>query len=176
MNWYIEIVMAHPIITAMIQFAILGTLGDMISKWVINKKVFLPFSIYMLLWKMIEWAFLAVLIKYAFVGFQGFVDGLVDHQLLPAFSQEAGVGRAFAVSFLMNAQFGILLVILHRFLDYLPVGKINWTGINKGIYSLFWFWVPAHTVTFSLPKPYQIGLAAIWSLVLGLILGLFNKK
>lgn len=176
MNWYIELVMAHPIITAMIQFAILGTLGDMISKWVINKKVFLPFSIYMLLWKMIEWAFLAVLIKYAFVGFQGFVDGLIDHQLLPAFIQEVGVGRAFAVSFLMNAQFGILLVILHRYLDYLPLGKINWTGINKGIYSLFWFWIPAHTVTFSLPKPYQIGLAAIWSLVLGLILGLFNKK
>jgi hypothetical protein len=160
----------------MVQFAVLGTLGDMISKWVIEKRVYIPFTFPILIWKMVEWAFLAILIKYAFVGFQGFVDGLNSHYLLPVSITESGVGRAFAVSFLMNAQFGLLLVILHRILDYLPVGKTSWTGIQKGFYSLFWFWIPAHTVTFSLPKPFQIGLAAVWSLVLGLLLGLFNKK
>ena len=176
MQWYIDIVTKCPILTAMVQFAILGTLGDMIAKWSQAKNVYMPFSLPMTLWKMIEWAFLAILIKYAFVGFQGFVDGLIEHELLPAFVQSGGLGRAFLVSFLMNAQFGILLVLLHRILDYLPVGKVNWNGINKGIYSLFWFWIPAHTITFTLDRPFQIGLAALWSLVLGLILGLFNKK
>ncbi|MBP7562511.1 MAG: hypothetical protein KA886_01885 [Candidatus Cloacimonetes bacterium] len=176
MQWYIDIVTKCPILSAMVQFAILGTLGDMIAKWSQAKKIYMPFSFPMTLWKMIEWAFLAILIKYAFVGFQGFVEGLIEHNMLPAFMQTGSIGRAFMVSFLMNAQFGILLVLLHRILDYLPVGKVNWNGINKGIYSLFWFWIPAHTVTFTLPRPFQIGLAAIWSLVLGLILGLFNKK
>lgn len=176
MQWYIELVMTYPILTAMVQFAILGTLGDLISKWVNAKKIFMPFTFFTLIWKMIEWAFLAILIKYSFVGFQGYVDGLIEHNFLPAFISDGGIGRAFAVSLLMNAQFGFLLVILHRILDYLPVGKISWNGIQKGFYSLFWFWIPAHTVTFSLPKPFQIGLAALWSLVLGLLLGLFNKK
>jgi hypothetical protein len=40
MNWYIETVTAHPILTAMLQFAILGTLGDMIAKWIIKGKLF----------------------------------------------------------------------------------------------------------------------------------------
>ncbi|MCB5249750.1 MAG: hypothetical protein RBS16_01020 [Candidatus Cloacimonadales bacterium] len=175
MQWYIELVTKHPILTAMIQFAILGTLGDMVAKWVQEKRIHMPFSFLMTLWKMVEWAFLAILIKAAFIGYQSFVEGLIAESMLPAIAKE-GVFRAFAVSFLMNAQFGFLLVVLHRILDYLPVGKIKWNGINKGFYSLFWFWVPAHTVTFSLSKPYQIGLAAVWSLVLGLILGLFNKK
>ncbi len=176
MMWYVEWVKANPLVSAMIQFAILGTLGDMISKWVISKKIFLPFSLLMLLWKMLEWAILAICIKYAFTGFQGFVTGLTEHNLLPESFANPSIGRAFAVSFFTNAQFGILLVLLHRILDYLPLGKVNWTGIQKGIYSLFWFWIPAHTVTFSLPKEYQIGLAALWSLVLGLLLGLFNKN
>jgi hypothetical protein len=42
--------------------------------------------------------------------------------------------------------------------------------------SLLWFWIPAHSVTFALPKPYQIGLAAIWSVALGIILGFYNRK
>ncbi|HPY95874.1 MAG TPA: hypothetical protein PL063_01530 [Candidatus Cloacimonadota bacterium] len=175
MKWYIDLVIAYPILSAMVQFAILGTLGDMIAKWVQEKKLFMPFSFMITLWKMVEWAFLAILIKYAFVGFQGFVGGLIEHGMLPSYV-ENGVFRAFSVSFLMNAQFGLLLVLLHRILDYLPIGKVQWKGIDKGFYSLFWFWIPAHTVTFSLDKPFQIGLAAVWSLVLGLLLGLFNKK
>ena len=37
--------------------------------------------------------------------------------------------------------------------------------------SIVWFWIPAHTVTFMLPDVYRIGLAAVWSVVLGVILG-----
>jgi len=67
MNWYIETVKAYPIFTAMIQFAILGTLGDTIAKWIIKGKLFLPYSFVTLVLKMIEWAILAVFIKYAFI-------------------------------------------------------------------------------------------------------------
>jgi len=175
MSLYIELVTSHPILMAVIQFAILGTLGEMIAKWIVKKKVFMPFSTPYLLWKMLVWMFLAVGIKYAFAGTKGFLHELVDHKLLPAAFGEPGFARAFGISFWLNIQFGFFLVIGHRFLDNLVLKVKSWDGIDKGLKSLFWFWIPAHTITFMLPKVYQIGLAALWSVALGIILGFANK-
>jgi len=173
MSWYVSLVTKYPIATAMVQFAILGTFGDIVSKWLVRKKIYFPFDAPTLVLKMAEWAVLAVCIKYAFVGFQGFVDGLIGHALLPKLS---GAGRALAVSTLMNLQFGPFLVIAHRLLDNLIARKRNWKNLDKGFLSLLWFWIPAHTVTFSLARPFQIGLAAVWSVVLGVILGFYSGK
>lgn len=172
MNNYVEFVISYPIFSAMVQFAFLGTLGDIISKWMQNKRVFMPYKISILFLKMLEWAFLAICIKYAFVGYQGFVESLKLHHLLPF---NGIFATAFSISVTMNLQFGLLLVILHRFLDNLISRNNNWAHIDKGMWSLIWFWIPAHTITFMLDKPYQIGLAAIWSVVLGVILGYFNR-
>ncbi len=173
MTWYVSLVQAHPVLMAMIQFALLGTLGDVISKWIIAKKLFKPFNFKTLILKMLEWAFLALLIKYAFVGFKAFVKGLVEASYLPELNTYS---RAFAISSAMNLQFGPFLVLMHRLLDNLVAGEKNWNNMDKGFKSLLWFWIPAHTVTFVLPKHYQIGLAALWSVVLGIILGLYNRK
>ncbi|RLD66908.1 MAG: hypothetical protein DRI95_05770 [Bacteroidetes bacterium] len=173
MSTYIELVKAYPIYSAMIQFAILGTLGDIISKWMQKGKIFLPYKLPIIILKMIEWAVIAITIKYAFIGFQGFVDSLVEHQLVPELSK---FGRAFTISLTMNFQYGLFLVIFHRFLDNLIARQKNWKNIDKGMLSLIWFWIPAHTVTFMLDKPYQIGLAAVWSVVLGVILGFYNRE
>ena len=173
METYVAFVTAHPLLSAMLQFAALGTLGDVIAGWIIARRLFLPFGLKTLLLKMLEWAFLAVLIKYAFTGFNGFIDKLVADKMLP---QLAGPTRAFAVSTAMNLQFGPFLVLMHRWLDNLVAGKKNWANIDKGFMSLLWFWIPAHTLTFMLPDEYRIGLAAVWSVFLGLILGFFNRK
>lgn len=173
MESYISFVTAYPLLSAMLQFAILGTLGDVIAKCIIQGRIHMPFSTKVLFLKMSAWALLAITIKYAFVGFQGFVDSLIASELLP----ELGLfSRALAVSVLMNLQFGVFLVIFHRLLDNMIAGVSNWKDLEKGIYSLIWFWIPAHTVTFMLDKPFQIGLAAIWSVMLGLILGYYNKS
>lgn len=169
---YIGFVTAHPVLSAVIQFAILGTLGEMASRWVQKKAFYLPFTPGLILWKMIVWSILAVCIKYAFVGFGGFVDALMQHGYLP---EGTGILRALYISVLMNVQFGLLLVILHRILDNIPERKSNWTNIHKSMYSLLWFWIPAHTITFSLPRELQIGLAAVWSVALGVILGFYAR-
>lgn len=178
MELYIHYVKNYPIIMAMIQFAILGTLGEIISKWIINKKVNLPFSIPMTLWKMIEWAILAICIKYAFAGMKGFVQALVEHDMLPQVASKEGFKPlyAFTVSVVANLQFGLFLVIFHRILDNLFLKVKNWKGMDKAMLSMLWFWIPAHTITFSLPTDFQIGLAALWSVALGIILGFFNRK
>jgi hypothetical protein len=173
MSWYIELVTAQPIITAMIQFAVLGTLGDAISHWIVERRIFSPYDLKTLILKIIEWSVLAVMIKYAFIGFHGFVESLIENNYLP---QLGGIGKSFAISTSMNLQFGPLLVITHRLMDNLIAGKQNWKNLDKGFYSLLWFWIPAHTVTFILPKELQIGLAALWSLALGIILGFYNRK
>ena len=173
MNSYIDLVTAYPIYSAMIQFAILGTLGDVFSKWMQKGEIYVPYKFTIIVLKMLEWALIAVTIKYAFVGYQGFVNSLISHGFLP----ELGLfGRAFTVSVTMNLQYGLFLVIFHRFLDNLIAKQNNWKNIDKGMFSLIWFWIPAHTITFMLDKPYQIGLAAIWSVVLGFILGYYNRE
>lgn len=175
MNWYIEIVKSYPIISAMIQFAILGTLGDILSYKIRGGKGY-PFSILVTLGKMLGWAVLAVMIKYAFTGFSGFVQTLVEHSMLPEIINQVTVLFAFFKSFFTNLMFGPILVMTHRLFDNWVEGKWNWANLKGAMLLLMWFWVPAHTVTFALPAEFQIGLAALWSLVLGLLLGLFARK
>lgn len=172
LSTYIQLVQAHPILTAMAQFALLGTLGEVFSKWLGARRVFSPFGPRGTVLRMLGWAALAVGIKYAFTGFTAFIDGLTAHGLLPELGTFA---RAFAVSLAMNLQFGPFLVIAHRLIDNAIDGRSNWAGLDKGFLSLLWFWVPAHTFTFLLPADLRIGLAAVWSLALGLILGWYNK-
>jgi hypothetical protein len=124
---------------------------------------------------MLSWAILAIFIKYAFVGFGGFVKELVSDRLLPQ-AANYGIFNAFLRSSFTNIMFGPILVILHRVFDNWIERKQNFVGINNALFSLVWFWIPAHTITFSLPVYYQMGLAALWSLVLGLLLGIFNRK
>lgn len=173
---YVGWVQTSPILSAMIQFAILGTLGEIISKWIVQKSFRYPFSLFLTLWKMIVWALLGVAIKYAFKGYVGFVEYLAGHGMLPAAVLTDKFWHAFAISGLMNVQFGLFLVLVHRLLDNLGEGKLNWKGLDKSMLSLLWFWIPAHTVTFMQADDLRIGLAAIWSVVLGLILGLFNRR
>ena len=173
MEWYLSIVKAHPITSAMVQFAVLGTLGETASRWLAARRLFAPFGARGTGLRMLGWAFLAVCIKYAFTGFTAFVDGLIAHGLLP---ELGAFGKAFAVSLAMNLQFGPFLVLAHRLIDNAIDGVPNWKNLDKGLMSLLWFWVPAHTVTFLLPTDFRIGLAAVWSLALGIILGWYNRK
>ena len=154
MNLYLDFVKAYPIISAMIQFAILGTLGDIVSFWIVRKRIFSPYDLKTILLKMFEWALLAIFIKYAFVGFNGFVESLITHNYFPNLN---GLGKSFAISTSMNLQFGPLLVLLHRLLDNLIARQNNWKNIDKGFYSLLWFWIPAHTITFILPTSQTCG-------------------
>lgn len=176
MEWYIQAVTAHPILMAIAQFSILGTFGEVVSKWIVHKKVFMPFTLKMTLWKMVVWSILAVAIKFAFAGFKGYVQALVEHNLLPQAVSTNRFLKAFSLSTFTNLQFGVFMVVFHRVLDNIVLKTKNWQGLDKGMLSMIWFWIPAHTITFMLPKVYQIGLAALWSVALGIILGLFNKK
>ena len=174
MNAYIQWVSSNPLTSAAIQFAILGTLGEVISTSLRKKRFSLPCNSLQLGGKLLAWALLGVIIKYGFAGMKGFTRTLLDHDMLPSVFS-SGLGWAFAVSVLTNIFFGPQMMFFHRLEDNLILWEKNYRGLTTAWWTLIWFWIPAHTVTFSLPKEYQIGLAAIWSVVLGLILGLSKK-
>jgi hypothetical protein len=172
MHAYILWVSANPLLSAAIQFALLGSLGEFISFWIRMRKFASPCSLVEALCKIAAWALLGVIIKYGFTGMKGMAAALMspDHHMLPAFEQ-GSLGWALTTSVLTNIFFGPQMMFFHRLEDNLIARKYNMAGIQRAWRTLIWFWIPAHTITFMLPKDLQIGVAAIWSVVLGMILG-----
>lgn len=170
MNAYAAWVAQYPWLSAALQFAVLGTLGEVVAASARNRVFALPCSPARLALKVVAWAVLGLVIKAGFVGMKGFTEALLAREVLPAWCA-AGVGHALALSVLTNVFFGPQMMAFHRWEDNLILGRRDWAGMDRAWRTLIWFWIPAHTITFSLPRDYQIGLAAVWGLVLGIILG-----
>lgn len=175
MDWYVQWVTESPFISACIQFALLGTLGELLSFWMRSKRLALPCSPLMLAGKIAGWGVLGIIIKLGFTGMRGFVTSLNEHSLVPEFLT-GGIGMAFVLSVNTNLFFGPQMMFFHRVEENLLARRWDMAGLQKAWLTLLWFWIPAHTVTFSLPREYQIGLAAVWSVALGLIMGLTAPK
>ncbi len=163
-------VQSHPLLSAACQFGLLGTLGELIAAGLRARRPALPCTSLELLAKVGAWALLGLVIKAGFVGMRGFTLALLEHRMLPAFLG-SGVGLAFALSALTNLFFGPQMMLFHRLEDNLILRRRGFEGMAPALWTLLWFWVPAHTLTFSLPVDFQVGLAALWSVVLGVILG-----
>lgn len=168
---YLAWVKGNPLLSAAVQFGILGTLGEVVAATARARRLTLPCTAPQLAAKAVAWALLGIIIKYGFAGMKGFTTALVEHGLLPGVFG-SGVAWAFAVSVFTNILFGPQMMAFHRVEDNIILGTRGFAGIEAAWKTLIWFWIPAHTVTFSLPVDYQIGLAACWSVALGLILGL----
>jgi hypothetical protein len=175
MDWYLNWVSGQPLQSAFVQFAILGTFGECLSHTIRRRKLTLGCTPLQLLGKILAWGVLGLVIKYGFAGMRGFVAALLEHQLLPEIFA-GGIAGAFAVSVCTNVFFGPQMMAFHRLEENVLLRQWNWSGLPKAWFTLVWFWIPAHTVTFSLPRDYQIGLAALWSVALGLIMGLTTPE
>jgi len=173
MAWYADWVRSNLFLSAFIQFFVLGTAGELLGILAARRKP--SGGLHRWLAKAVVWGLLGILIKYAFTGFKGFLAALVAADFLPAACEEVALLRAFCLSALTNAMFGPLLMVLHRSTDNLIAGTRGYAGLTVSLATLAWFWVPAHTLTFALPPDFQIGLAALWSVALGLIMG-FTKR
>ncbi len=177
MNWFFfEFTPAYPYLSSAIKFMILGTFGEWLGGVIGSKGNWRPFPFWMLLPKIMIWSLLGIFIKWGFSTFVLLVNSQTKTNLLPEMIvPENQVLFAFTVSTQMNIFFGPTLMYLHRFLDNLLIRRWNFSGMSIAIYSLLWFWLPAHTITFLLPETFRIIFAALLGVCLGVILG-FTKK
>ena len=174
MQAYIHWVTSQPLLSASIQFAILGSLGEWIAFTAREKRLGLPAKVWQMLAKALAWALLGIIIKYGFAGCKGAVQSLMAHGMLPQLAS-GSFWAALTISVVTNLFFGPQMMFFHRLEDNFILQRWNYEGLQKAWMTLLWFWIPAHTLTFMLPKPFQIGLAALWSVALGLILGLSSR-
>ncbi|MBV1908823.1 MAG: hypothetical protein KUG78_05840 [Kangiellaceae bacterium] len=171
---YLLFVQQSPFQSAAIQFGVLGTLGELLAFAVLNKQLSLPCNPKQLIMKVAAWASLGLFIKFGFIGMKGFTYGVLEHQLLP-YWLTTELGLAFSISIFTNLFFGPQLMFLHRFEDNLIMGEKGYFGIDTALWTLVWFWIPAHTLTFTLDLEYQIVMAAFWGIILGFVLGLSKR-
>lgn len=172
---YVGFVKAHPLVSSAAQVALLGTFGELLG-CKIRGRGFMPFTPVQLLLKVLVWAFLGLSFKYAFAGFFGFYDALTHKAFWPTLG-DSTLWKALSVSTFTNLLFGPVMMLFHRWTDnWIEKAGMNWTTMQSAWKTLLWFWIPAHTITFSLPSHFQVGLAAVWAIALGVILGLFARK
>jgi len=166
-------VKTYPIWSAFVEFAVLGTLGELVTLKMTGalKKL----SVIQYLLKVLSWGFLGIIIKYGFFGYKSMINAFVEHGYFPHFLFSFAVLKGFTISVIVNLFFGPQMMFIHRIMDNLIERKWEFRGMDKAVYTLVWFWIPAHTITFILPQHLQITLAAVWSIVLGIVMG-FSKK
>jgi hypothetical protein len=178
---------AHPYLMGMAKFALLGTMGELLSWKVVSGKWKLSG---VRLWqRALVWALIGVMLTIAFPLFSAGVDDLLKNGFLPG--QGVKWLAAFWKSFLLQAMFAFPFMTFHRITDTLiergqlftkwpliEVYKgIDWDNMFKVVgTSIVLFWLPVHTINFMLPAEFRVIVAALLAIVLGLILGFAKRK
>jgi hypothetical protein len=104
------------------------------------------------------------------------------------------LATAFFTSVIINLSFAPSMMGFHRITDTFAdlrfiekqknlklktiVKKVDWDNFVSFVVfiTIPGFWIPAHTITFSLPKEYQVLMAAFLSIALGAILSFAKAK
>jgi hypothetical protein len=183
----------HPFILGFIKFCILATMGEMLSLRIVTGNWIVPKGI---LLRAIIWGLLGVAIVMAFKIYPTGIDSVVKKGYLPGASLHGLLGKilnAFYISTFINLTFALFLMGIHRITDtYIDIfykhkqipsfnevlEDIKWKEFVSFVVfkTIPFFWIPAHTITFSLPSEYQVLMAALLSIALGSILGFAKRR
>ena len=184
----------QPYIMGFVKFALLATSGELIAIKMASGKFAKPSY---LIARIVIWGLIGVWITYMMKIFFLGSGAMMAAGLLPGGNLDAGsfgykLIRAFATAATMNLTFGPTFMAVHKCSDtYLALRAKNGKGVKLSevidavdfkkfvSFTIFKtvpiFWIPAHTLTFLLPSEYQVMLAALLSVALGIILN-FKKK
>ena len=182
---------SHPFFMGFLKFAFLATTGELISLRMAKKEWSVPAYIVA---RWIIWGIIGIWITYMMKIFGAGVGSLMAIGLLPSAPSVLWLNKllcAFFISATMNICFGPTFMAAHKCSDtYLELrGQSKDTKLSDVIAKVDWqrfvsftlfktiplFWIPAHTVTFLLPSEYQVMLAALLSIALGIILNIRKK-
>lgn len=185
---------AHPFIMGFIKLFFLGTLGEFIKfriakgSWGLDKS----------LQRAIVWGIWGLWFTLAFPAFAGAVEFLVTHNYWPGRLETAEdphslvekIWIAFSKSLWINVlgMYALGMMVSHEYFNRLIA--TNWkawslTGFADATQPRFilsflpktlLFWIPAHTFTFSMPREWQVFIAALLAIALGFFLSVGRKS
>ena len=184
---FIQLTGDYPYIMGFIKFAVLATMGELLALRLAKGAWIRPDGMIV---KMGVWGLIGVMITIMFSFYSKGVSAMLS--ISPGNSFLSTVYPAFLTSVIMNLTFGIVFMAMHRMSDTYIEMRFNRKkpSLQELIQSIHWdafiafvvfktiplFWIPAHTITFSLPSQYRVVVAAYLSIILGVILVYSNKN
>jgi len=195
-NFYSDFYGQFPFISSFIKFAVLATIGELIGLRIrTGSYVAKGFG---LIPRALVWGFLGMTIQAAFVIFANGSPKLLEFvgfdrasELMQEGTTWAKVLVAFSISFFLNIFYAPVLMTVHKITDtHIErtggklaglFSKMDITSILKDIdwnmhygfvlkRTIFLFWIPAQTINFMMPEELRVLIAAIYGIVLGIIL------
>jgi hypothetical protein len=188
----------HAYIASFIKFALLATLGESIGLRIRTGMYTAPG--FGFIPRAIVWGFLGISIKMAFVifgeGAQPLLAGLGVHFPSDQILKESQFSwlkllTAFTVSTTMNIFFAPVFMTFHKITDLhilqnggtirgflTPISfrrhfqELDWATMWNFVFkkTIPLFWIPAQTLNFMLPGEFRVLVAAIYSIILGVLL------
>lgn len=183
-NFFMASTQKHPFVMGFIKFAILASLGELISHRIKTGNYEFKKDLRL---KAVAWGFYGILITLFFPLFNIGVKTLVLQNFLPVGFFSGAFQVAFLSSFLMNIFFAPVFMAMHRISDKfieIYIEEKRRPKIMEVIELIDWrffvsfvlfktipiFWIPIHTLTFLLPNNFRIIVAAFLSIALGAML------
>lgn len=182
---FLEFVANNRYLGGFIKFFLLASLGDVIGKRLKTGSWGIPLGFF---FKAIVWGVIGIMVTFVFPLYSNGITSLQESGMLISGYK---IIYAFFVSLVMNLTFAPVMMSFHRItdtvIDYYSVNSkypkevlssIDWEGFIRFtvLRTIPFFWIPAHTITFMLPKEYQVVFAAVLGIFLGLLLSLFSNK
>ena len=177
----------YPYISGFLKVGLLATLGEMIK---VRGKTG-SWKTPDLIAKFIVWGVYGMLFTIAFAIFGKGIHAIMGTPVWPlTFENDTAqkIWQGFSTSLWANLIFCFPMMLSHEFWNTCITKKrfLGGTEFLEGIDKHLWgsyllktivvFWIPAHTITFSLPANYQVLMSAFLSLALGFILTIKPKK
>ena len=194
--FYSDFYSRFPFISSFIKFAVLATIGELIGLRIrtgkYSQKGFgtLP--------RAIIWGFLGMTIQAAFVIFASGSPKLLEFigledasEIMEGSLSWSKLLVAFSISFFLNVFYAPVLMTVHKITDsHIErtggtvsglFSRIDIVSIIKNIdwdmhygfvlkKTIFLFWIPAQTVNFLMPEELRVLIAAVYGILLGIIL------
>ena len=185
-----------------IKFAVLATLGEVIGLRI--KTGFYNQPGFGILPRAVVWGFLGMTVKTAFLIFGAGAPAFLEYMGLEGASEiiKGGLSPekilvAFTISASLNLFYAPVLMSFHKITDihiqntggrlrglFTPIQfaeifpainwKVQWDFVFKKTIPLFW--IPMQTLNFLCPPEYQILIAALLGIVLGVLMALASQK
>ncbi|HJZ41255.1 MAG TPA: hypothetical protein VJ203_12880 [Bacteroidales bacterium] len=187
---FIQVTISHPYVMGFIKFAILATMGELLTLRLISGSWCKPLGMG---YKAFVWGVVGMSIVLMFGLFYEGVAGATTNGLLPGATGWTGrFLQAFFTSTMLNLTFAPVFMAAHRISDtytdwhvtgkkptvLIVVAQIDWKEFMRFVVgkTIPFFWIPVQTINFMLPAEYRIIVAAYLSIVLGLILAYARRR